>query len=188
VRRAALSPFITNILARRPYRCGNYLPSFPLKNDQVQEVIMTKQFLAGAMAIALATGLTSSAMAFGHGGSGGFHGGGFHGGAGFGGSHGGGFRTGLGGFRGSYAALPRSNFAGVRGFTSFRYGGWGGQRFVRGYGGWGYGGPYYYDDGLGIGLGLVGLGLGLATGYPYCSPFSYRDYYGYCGPNYVVAW
>jgi hypothetical protein len=69
---------------------------------------------------------------------------------------------------------------GVRGFNSFRYGSWGGRRFV--------GGFPYYDDGFDVGLGLVGVGLGLATAdYAYYSPYDY-SYYGYCGPNSVVGW
>jgi hypothetical protein len=75
------------------------------------------------------------------------------------------------------------HFAGMRGFNGWRHGGWGGRRFVGGYGGWGYGGPYY-DDGVGIGLGLLGLGVGLAAGDAYCSSYDYN--YGYCAPGY--AW
>jgi hypothetical protein len=148
-------------------------------NDRVEEVLMRKQLLAGAMAVALATGMTTSAMAFGRGG-GGFHGGGggFHGG--MGGFHG-------GGFRGSFGAMHGGNFAGMRGFSGRGFhGGWGGRRFVGGYGHGGYGYGPYYDDGYYDGLGLVGLGLGLATGAGYCSPYAYN--YGYCGPGLVVGW
>ena len=109
---------------------------------------MRKQLLAGAMALALAAGITSSAMAFGHGG---------------GSSHGGGFRN-------SYGAMRGGTFAGVRGFSSFRHGALGVRHFV---GGYGYGGsgyaPYSYDDS--IGLGPLGLGVGLADSY--CSPYEY---------------
>jgi hypothetical protein len=172
---------------------------------------MKKQLLASAMAVALATGMTTSAMAFGHGG--GFHGGGFHGG-GFGGFHTGsfggfhagsvgGFRGGalgtrsVGGFRNSFAAMPAARFSGVRGFnTAVRPGGWGvnhgwaGRRFVRG--GWGWGG-WGWDPGVDVGLGLLGFGLGVAAlATPYCSPYDYGYWdYGYCGyPAYstYVAW
>jgi len=40
---------------------------------------MRKQLLAGAVVVALATSLTTGAMAFDRGGAGGFHGGGVHG-------------------------------------------------------------------------------------------------------------
>jgi hypothetical protein len=52
-------------------------------NNRVQEVLMRKQLLAGAMAVALATGMTSSAMAFDRDGAGGFHSGRFAGIRGF---------------------------------------------------------------------------------------------------------
>src|SRR5271169_1452712 len=128
---------------------------------------MRKQVLAGAMAVVLAMGMTTSAMAFGHGGG---HGGGFHGG--------------FAGSRGSFAAMRGGNFAGVRGFSGWRHGAWGSRRAVGGYGG-GYG-PYYDDGGIDVGLGLLGLGVGLANGgYGYCSPYDYN--YGYCGPSFVVG-
>jgi len=63
-----------------------------LVNDRVQEVLMTKQLLAGAMAVALAAGMTTSAMAFDRGGD------------------------------GSVAARNGSRFAGVRGFSGYRHG------------------------------------------------------------------
>jgi hypothetical protein len=94
-------------------------------NDRVQEVLMRKQLLAAAMAVALATGMTTSAMAFDRGGAGGF--GGYH--------------------DGGFAATHGSRFAGVRGFSGYRHG-WGGQRFVGGHGGVGYGpshGGAYYE-------------------------------------------
>jgi len=87
---------------------------------------MRKQLLAGAMVVALATGMTTSAMAFDRGGAGGFHGGGF------GGYHG-----------GSFAARNGSRFAGVRGFSGYRHG-WSGRRFVGDHGGRDYG-PTYYE-------------------------------------------
>ena len=65
-----------------------------------------------------------------------------------------------------------ANFAGVRGFTEWRNGGWGGRRFVGGYGG-SYGGYGYDDYGPGIAGGLIagsllgaGLGYGYYGGYP----------------------
>lgn len=164
---------------------------------------MKKQLFAGAMTLALATGMTTSAMAFGHGG--GFHSGGFGGfhSGGFGGFHAGtvgGFHAGalgtrsVGGFRNSFAAMPAARFSGVRGFnTAVRPGGWGvnhgwaGRRFVgggwgwnRGWGGrrfvrggWGWGG-WGWDPGVDVGLGLLGFGLGVAAlATPYCSPYDY---------------
>jgi hypothetical protein len=94
-------------------------------NDRVQEALMRKQLLAGAMAVALATGMTTSAMAFDRGGAGGF--GGYH--------------------DGSFAATHGSRFAGVRGFSGYRHGS-GGQRFVGSHSGLGYGPSYggaYYE-------------------------------------------
>jgi hypothetical protein len=93
-------------------------------NDRAQEVLMRKQFLAGAMALALATGMTTSAIAFDRGGAGGLQEGGFH----------------RGGYHGS-------RFAGVRGFSGYRHGR-SGRRFVGGHGGWDYGPSYdgrYYE-------------------------------------------
>ena len=118
---------------------------------------MRKQILAGAMALALATGMTTSAMAFGHGGAS-FHGGRFQSGA----IHGGGFHT--------------NRFDGIRSFGGARGG------YVRGHSGGGrYGyGRGYPDDAYAADVGLVGLGLGLAeaaTGY--CGPYDYS--YGACG-------
>lgn len=137
---------------------------------------MRKQILAGVMALALATGMTTSAMAFDHGG-GSFHGGGFHGG----GFRGGAIHSGVGGFH-------TNRFAGIRSFGGgWHPGGWRGRRFVGG--GWGYGGWGYPYDAYAADIGLLGLGLGLAevaTGY--CDPY-YG--YGYCGPAYYgtpIAW
>jgi hypothetical protein len=64
---------------------------------------MRRQLLGSVMAIALAAGMTTSAMAFDQGGDG--YGSGFHSG----------------------------RFEGVRGFDGWRYGGWGGRRSVGGY-------------------------------------------------------
>ena len=109
---------------------------------------MKKELLAVAMVVALATGMTTSAMASGHGGR--FHGSDvFHGGP--------------GGFRSGHAAMHGGAFTGP---------GRHGRRFAGGYGGWGYD-PYY--DGYYGGLGLPGLGVGLAGGYDYCSPNGYRN-------------
>jgi hypothetical protein len=115
---------------------------------------MKKKLLAVAASVAPATGMTTSAMAFGHGG-GGFHGGGM------GGFRGGGFHPGLRGFRGGYAPMHGGTFAGPG-----WHGGWRSRRFVGGYGYGGYGG-------------YSGLEVGLATGDGYCSP--YEVDYGYCG-------
>src|SRR5579872_4532070 len=70
-------------------------------HDIMEEVQMRKRLLAGAMAVALATGMTTSAMAFG-GGHGGGGGGGFHGGFGGGGGHFGGSFGGGGHFGGGF--------------------------------------------------------------------------------------
>lgn len=136
---------------------------------------MKRQIFAGAMALALATGMTSSAMAFSRGG----HVGGF-------GGHVGGMHAGIGAFHsGSFAA---NRMAGVRGYSAMRHGGWGGRHFV---GGYGYGGYPY--DAYAAGIGVVGLGLGLAeaaTGYydPYVYDYGYAGpvYYGYGAP--IDAW
>jgi len=74
---------------------------------------MRNQLLAGAIALALAAGITTSAMAFDRGG--GFHGGGLH--------------SGYSSFRGSHGDMRGSNFSGIRGFASWRNGGWGASRF-----------------------------------------------------------
>jgi hypothetical protein len=135
---------------------------------------MKRQILAGAMVLALATGMTTSAMAFGHGGGG--HVGGF-------GGHAGGFGAHVGGMGGMHS-FGGSRFAEVRGYGAWGHGGWGGRRFVGGYGYGGSGYPYY-DTYAGD---LVGLGLaGVATGY--CGPYDYD--YGYCGQGFVppvAAW
>jgi hypothetical protein len=91
---------------------------------------MRKQLLAGVMALALATGMTTSAMAF-HGAGSGVHG-----------------------------AMRGGTFAGVRGFSSFRHGALGPRRFAggRSYGGRGYG-PYAYDDSFALGPLALGAGL-----------------------------
>jgi len=142
---------------------------------------MKKQLLAGAAALVIAAGMTTSAMAFSQGGRG----------------HAGSFRAGGMGSVHSYGAVQGNRFAGtrsfggnrfagVRGFNSFRDRGFRGQRFVGG--GWGY--PY---DAYAADVGLVGLGIGLAgvaTGY--CDPYSYGwGYGGYCGYGYgtpIDAW
>jgi hypothetical protein len=80
---------------------------------------MRNQLLAGAIALALAAGITTSAMAFDRGG--GFHGGGLH--------------SGYSSFRGSHGDMRGSNFSGIRGFSSRRDGGRGGRSFVGGHSG-----------------------------------------------------
>lgn len=104
---------------------------------------MRQQLLAGAMAVALATGLTTGAMASGHGDRSGFHGG-----RGF---HDGGFHAGHGGLRGTYA--------GIRGGPGQ---GWNGRRVVGGYGGG------YYE-----GIAPFGHAVGFGPGYGTCSPDDY---------------
>jgi hypothetical protein len=89
---------------------------------------MRKQLLAGAMAVAVAAMMTTSAMAYDHGR----------------GSHGGGFHAGGSGLRGSHA--------GVRGAHGRH-----GQRYVRGYSGQGDGGrgPDFIGLGIsGVGIGV----------------------------------
>jgi hypothetical protein len=139
---------------------------------------MKRQIFAGALALALATGMTTSAMAFGHGGGHGFAG------------HVGGMHAGIGAFHGGSFAANR--MTGVRGYSAMRHGGWGGRRFVGGYGGYGYGGwDYPYDNAYAADVGIVGLGLGLAgLASGYCGPYdySYSYSYGYCGPSVVVGW
>jgi hypothetical protein len=76
---------------------------------------MRRQLLGSAMAFALAMGTTTGAIAFEHGGD--IYGGGFHSG----------------------------RFEGVRGFSGWRHGDWGGRRSVGG-----YRSPY---DSYGAGLG-----------------------------------
>jgi hypothetical protein len=95
---------------------------------------MRQQFLASAMAVALATGLATSAMASGHGDRGGFHGG-----RGF---HGGGFHSGV---RGTYAGIRDGRLGQGRS----------GRRFVGGYGGGYYEGvaPFGHPVGFGPGYG-----------------------------------
>ena len=83
---------------------------------------MRKQLLAGVMAMALATAMTTGALAFDRGGAGGFHDGGFH----------------RGGFHG------HGRYAGIRGFGHGWHHDWGGRRFGGGHGGWDYG-PSHYE-------------------------------------------
>jgi hypothetical protein len=98
--------------------------------DRVQEVLMRKQLLAGAVVVAFAAGMTTSAMAFDHGGADGFHDGGFHRG-GFH-VHGRDFHAGYSGLRGAYA---RSRGGG---FGDGRHHGWSNRRYVGGQNGQGY--------------------------------------------------
>jgi len=134
---------------------------------------MKRQILAGATALVLASGMTTSAMAFSHGGG---HVGSIHAGA-----------------IGPMHSFGGSRFAGVRGYSGWRHGGWGGRRFVGGYGGgWGYGGWGYPYDAYAADVGVVGLGLGLAAaatgyGYGYCGPTYGPTYYGYYGTP-INAW
>jgi hypothetical protein len=169
---------------------------------------MKTQILAGATALVLAAGMTSSAMAFNHGGRGGGNTGSFRTGSvgamhSYGAMQGprmGAVRSfGTSGYAGtrSFGATPyagnrtfgSTRYAGVRGYNGWRHG----RRFVGGwggYGGWDY--PYYDTYAADVGLGVVGLGVGLAevaTGY--CDPYAYGWGWGagYCGPGYAVdAW
>lgn len=98
---------------------------------------MRKQLLAGAAVVALATAMTTSAMAFDRGGAGGFHDGGLHRG-GFHG-HSRDFHAGHSGFRSTYAGTRHAGFG--RGWHH----GWSGRRLVGGHGGSSpsYDGSYY---------------------------------------------
>src|SRR5579859_1171799 len=101
---------------------------------------MRKQILAGATALLLATGMTTSAMAFSHGGR-------------VGGNVGS-VRTGGPTALHSYGGVQGNRFAGVRGFNGVRHGTWGGRRFVGGgWGGYGWGYPY---DAYAADVGVVG--------------------------------
>jgi hypothetical protein len=102
---------------------------------------MRKQFLAGTTALALAIGMTTSAMAF---------------------EDGGGLHAGIGG---SHSGFHSRRFEGVRGFSGWRRGDWGSRQFDGGYGGRGYGGPYYH--GHPTDLGPLGFSFGPATPYGY---------------------
>jgi len=101
---------------------------------------MKKQILAGTTALALAMGMTTSAMAFDQGGRG-FHAGRSHGGFG------------------------SSRFSGVRGLSGWRHGDWGSRQFDGDYGGRGYGGPSYH--GHPTDLGPLGFTFGPTTLYGY---------------------
>jgi hypothetical protein len=129
---------------------GRWLAGIGRQNNE-GNTSMRKQLLAGAMAVALATMMTTSAMASNHG-SGGR------------GSHGGGFHASGSGFRGSHA--------GIHGAHGRR-----GGRYVRGYGGYGDSGrgPNF------IGLGISGVGIGLDTGEYGCSPTDKAYIGGFCG-------
>ena len=117
---------------------------------------MRKQLLVGMVIAALATGMTTSAMAFDRGGAGGFHNGGFHRGGHHGHSHG--LHAGYSAFRGTYAGIRRGRFG--HGWHH----GWSDGRVVGGHGGWGYGPSYngsYYE-----GIAPFGRMVGPATGGP----------------------
>jgi hypothetical protein len=101
----------------------------------VQEVLMRKQLIVGTVIAALATGMTTSAMAFDRG----FHNSGLHRGGLHGHSHD--RHAGYSGFRGTYDGIRRGSFG--HGWHH----GWSNRRVVGGHGGWGYspgyGGSYY---------------------------------------------
>jgi hypothetical protein len=89
---------------------------------------MKKMFLAIATVIVFATAMTTSATAF----DSNFQNG-VAGGSRFGSLH-----SGYGSFHGGYGGGRRDNFAGIRGYSSWRQGGWGAHRSVGGYGGYSY--------------------------------------------------
>lgn len=105
---------------------------------------MRQHFLASAMAVALATGLATAAMASGHGDRVGFHRD-----RGF---HSGGLHAGHSGLRGTHAGIRRGRPG--RGMS--------GRRFVGGYGG------SYYE-----GVAPFGRAVGFGPGYGTCSPNDY---------------
>jgi hypothetical protein len=133
---------------------------------------MRNKIIALAATLALGTAaMTGSALAFGHGGGGGGHGGGFGGGH-FGGGLGGGHFS--GGFAGAHPAI--GGFAG-RGVAMN-----GGARWAGG-GNWGRG--HFGHDGFRRGFGIGGLGglYAYSPGYDYgyCDPTDPNTYiYGYC--------
>jgi len=88
---------------------------------------MRNQFLAIAMVTVFATAMTSSVMAFGNE----FQNGGA-------GSRIGSLHSGYGSFRGGHDGGRGGNFAGIRGYSSWRQGGWGTHRAVGGFGGYNY--------------------------------------------------
>jgi hypothetical protein len=113
---------------------------------------MKKPLLVGVMAVALATMMTTGAMASNHGSGG------------RGSPHGGGFHASGSGFRGSHAGIHGAH-------------GGHGRRYVRGYAGHGDSerGPNF------IGLGISGVGVGLGTGDYGCSPTDKAYIGGFCG-------
>jgi hypothetical protein len=125
-----------------------------LQYDRVQEVLMRKKLLVGTVVAALATGMTTSAMAFDRGGADGFHRAGFHRGSLHRHSHD--LHAGYSGFRGTHAGIRRGSF----GHGWHR--GWSDRRVVGGHGGWGYGPGYggtYYE-----GVAPFGRMVGPTTG------------------------
>jgi hypothetical protein len=91
----------------------------------MKESSMKNQLPAAALALTFVTGVTTGATAFERGG---FHSGSL-----------GGVRGGLysryDGFRGDHGRAHDSNLSGIRGFASWRNGGWGSRRSVGDYGG-----------------------------------------------------
>jgi hypothetical protein len=89
---------------------------------------MRNMFLALATVIVFATAMTTSAVAF----DSNFQNG-IAGGTRFSSLH-----SGYGSFRGDYGGSRRDNFAGIRGYSSWRQGGLGAHRSVGGHGGYNY--------------------------------------------------
>jgi len=89
---------------------------------------MRNMFIAIATVIVFATVVTSSATAFDSN---------FQNGAASG-SRFGGIRSAYGGSLGGYGGGRSNNLAGIRGYSSWRQGGWGIHRSVAGYGGYKY--------------------------------------------------
>jgi hypothetical protein len=123
---------------------------------------MKRQILAGAAALVLASGMTTGAIAFDHN------------------------EVGHVGLRGGVHGpdgIHGSRFAGIRGYDSWRHGGWGSRRFVGSYGGYGdWGNGPYYRGGHYTDLGPLGFTWGPVTSYGYCDPH-------YCIPgSSIAAW
>ncbi len=87
---------------------------------------MRNMFLALATVLLLSTAITTSAVAFDSNFQNGVAGG-------FGSLH-----SGYGSVHGGYGGGRRDNFAGIRGYSNWRQGGWGAHRSVGGHGGYSY--------------------------------------------------
>jgi hypothetical protein len=119
---------------------------------------MRWQTFAGAAALVLAFGVMTSAIASDRRGVG---------------------HVGLRGGVHSSGTIHSSRFEGVRGFDSWRHGGWGSRRFVGSHGEWGNG-PYYRGSYSYTDLGPLGFTWGPPGALGYCDP-------NYCVPGSSIA-